>query len=715
MPKVLKAALKKTPNSETKDVDAFPVDFYSASSMRKFSSNPLLFKIFYINRDRFETVQNASGVLGKAFHYAMEVYCGGSDTLIPTNEAEAIEYGLRAGMDYIDKYNDGFINYTKTIANKQKLFDLLTFCFNAYVKEMPYEAGTIVAVEDKILEKIDVEWRGARLNLPVKLKGYIDLVKREDGKLKIYDYKTCYTFSNPEKIDGAKILQAVEYYLLAYAKYGEEPYSVTFEEIKYTKNSDGGKQVREYEIVFAENELYFDFFFRFYEDMTRALNGEQVYVPNVETMYDNEVGIIAYIHRLDVPQTAADLMKKHKVDNITDLLKKEIQSAGNMRKLMKTVEENFVSAKNLNYDKMQNHEKIQTKLLEHGMMLQFDSLIQGATVDLYQYTPSIGLKMSRLKNYAEDIEQVLGISGVRVLAPIPNSTMVGFEVPRAERTFPPIPALSGFDIAIGQTIMGTVRRFDIRQAPHILVAGSTGAGKSVMLNSIIHQIKGLGELYLFDPKKVELAQWESVAKEYKTEADEITGSLADLVIEMEERYKELKKLGKKDVEGTSLGYKFVVIDEFGDLIAQNPEGWEYWTFCDRHAKFNKNGDLSKLMTTKRKLRVKEQEIVDSVLYCDQNEPCEKHVIPSFEQSLLRLVQKGRAAGIHVVVATQSPRADVIKGNIKANFPVKIALRTSKQIDSFVILDQEGAEMLKGKGDMLFSSPDGIERLQGYNI
>ena len=691
MPKVMRLTLST--KEESKDVNAFPVDHYSASSMIKFSTNPLLFKIQYVNRDSFETAMGISGVLGKSFHKAMEVYYGGSDTLVPTNEAEAIEYGLKAGMEYLNGYGDGFINYSKTIDSKQKALDLLSFCFNSFIKQMPYVAGNVVAVEDKIKEKIDVVWRESQLKLPVPLKGYIDRVDREDNKLKIYDYKTCYTFSNPEKIDGAKILQAVEYYLLCYAKYGEEPYSVTFQEVKYTKNSDGGKQVREYEIVFAENELYFDFYFRFYEDMTKALNGEMVYVPNVHAMFDNEVSIIAYIHRLDVTEETAKLMKKHKVDNITDLLKKEIQSAGNMRKLMKTVEANFVSAKNLNYEKMENHEKIQTKLMEHGMMLQFDSIIQGSTIDLYQYTPSIGLKMSRVRNYADDIEQVLGISGVRVLAPIPNSTMVGFEVPRKERSYPSVPSGVGFDIAIGQTIMGAPRRFDIRTAPHMLVAGSSGSGKSVFLNALIEQLVRIPniELHLFDPKRVELSHHKTKAVEYQNDTLDIYNSLAKLEDEMLKRYEILEKAGVRNIEGVkNMKYKFVIIDEFGELITSKVKDVKYELTGHVFSKGSKAG-------------------------MEETKTIETDISGGIETKILRIAQMGRACGIHIIIATQSPRTDIIKGTIKANFSTKVVFKTAKAVDSIVILDDTGAEKLAGKGDMLFAGDQGIERLQGFNI
>lgn len=682
---------EKESKQPSKSIDDFPVPHYSASSMIKLSTNPLLFKIQCINRDQFDTTTNVSGVIGKAFHHAMMVYYGGSDTMIPMDEAEAIEYGLKSGMDFIDKYPDGFIHYSKEIPNKQKAFDLFTFGFNSYIQQKPYNAKTVVAVEEEIIERIDVEWRGQKLNMPIKLKGYIDKVERDDGKLKIRDYKTTRAFSDPDRIDGAKMLQAVEYYLLAFAKYKEEPYSITFDEVKLTRNQDGSPQVREYEVVFADNELYFDFYFRFYEDMTKALNGEMVYLPNVHTLFDNEVSIISYIHRLDVSEENAKLLKRHKVSNLTDLLKKEIQSAGSMRKLMQTVEKKFVSAKNLNYDKMKNEEKISTKLMEHGMMIKFDSIIQGSTVDLYRFAPSIGLKMSRIRNYVDDVEQVLGISGIRVLAPIPDSTLIGFEIPRRERSFPTVPEGSGFDVAIGQTIMGEARRFDIRTAPHMLVAGASGSGKSVFLNALIEQLARIPntELHLFDPKRVELRQHKAKAVEYKGDIMEIYGALGNLEGVMMSRYDAMEQAGARSIESMpGMKYKFVIIDEFGELIAS------------KHIDVQKK-ETGHIVTRGQHKGDKEVEIITT------------DISSEIERKILRLAQMARAAGIHIILATQRPSADVISGTIKANFPSKVVFKTAKAIDSVVILDDTGAEKLSGKGDMLFFGDHGIERLQGY--
>lgn len=658
VPKVTKTKIGKDEQDKV-----FPVKHYSHSSMVRFSTNPILFKIQDINGDRLETTMGISGILGKAFHLALEVYYGGNDQIVISSEAEAIEMGLKTGMEFIKNYNDGFIEWNTAIVNKDKAYEVFAFAFNSYIKEKPYQTDgeELVTCEEQIKEKIDVEWRGKQLSLPVPLKGYLDKLIRHERRLKIKDYKLVGAFSDPEKIDGAKILQAINYYLLTYAHYGEEPYSITFEEIKRTKNKDGGKQVREYEIVYSENELFFDFYFRFYEDMTRALNGEMVYVPNINAFYDNEVALISYIHRLDVTEEQAKLMKKYKVDNITDLLKKKIHSAGNMRKLLKTIEQKFVSAKTLNYNKMITEEKIQTKMLEHGMMLQFDSKIEGATVDMYRYTPSIGLKMKKLMNYVEDIEQVLGISGIRILAPIPNTSLIGYEIPKKDRTFPELPGMkNGFKLAIGQTINGDIKTFDIREAPHMLVAGSTGSGKSVFLHSLIRQLIKLPnvDLHLFDPKQIELSQYEEDVKEYKHSHAGILASIEKLVEEMEARYDIMKQKKVKTIaDMKGMPYKFVVIDEYADLKMRS----------------------------------------------------------SVDRLIQLLAQKGRACGIHMIIATQRASTKIIDGDVKINFPTKVVFRVSKGVDSRVMIDEDGAEKLLGKGDMLFCTDAGIERLQGYFV
>jgi energy-coupling factor transporter ATP-binding protein EcfA2 len=672
-------------------IDEKLIDHYSYSSLVKFSTNPFMFKVKYLNRDHIDTAHNISGIIGRAFHVALQNYYENKDT----KDVDEIKKGLETGMEFLEEYVDKFIDYNSVIPNKQKAQEILAFAYNSYITAKKDEDCELIATEELIEEEIDVEWQGKQIRFPVRLKGYIDKIVRENGKLIVTDYKSTRSFSDPDKIDGAKILQAIQYYFLVYAKYGEPPYAMRYEETKTTKNRNGEPQLKEYEIVYEENQLFFDFYFRFYEDTTRAIHGEAVFVPNINDFYDNEVALIAYIHRLDVPEEQAKQMKKLRVDNITDLLKKKIQNAGNMRKLMKTAEKKFISAKNLNYNNMKLEEKIETKLMEHGMLIKFDSKVEGHTIDLYRYSPSIGLKMSKIKGYVADIEQVAGVSGIRILAPIPNTTLIGFEVPKKERKFIETkPKPDGFKLSMGVDIMGQEYQFDIRKAPHMLIAGATGSGKSVFLNSLINQLsqnKDL-DLHLFDPKMVELSQFASKAIEYKTDTEEIHNSLKELVEEMNKRYVKLAKDKARSIEQYTgkMKYKAIVIDEFGDLIMSNIIKEEEVKTKEKY----KSGKLKGQFKTKIKRVNLSNEIT---------------------RNLLLLAQKARACGIHIIIATQRPSTDIITGTIKANFPTKVAFRTAKAVDSQVLLDEYGAEKLLGKGDMLFSSDDGQIRLQGYLI
>ena len=672
----LPSIIKGMKNQEV--IEGFPLAHYSYSSMVQFSINPIMFKIKYINGDKIDTANSISSVIGRAFHAAMDVFY--------TDDTEnRVANGLQYGMDFLHEYNPNFIEFNQSVQNIQKAQDVFVFAYNSYLNEEKSLGETIIATEEKLEEQIDVEWRGQQLALPVPLKGYIDKVVRDDqGRLKIKDYKTTRAFSNPDKIDGTKIIQSVMYYLLAYSAYGEKPYSMVFEEVKTTSNRNGEPQVKRYEIVFEENEQFFDFFFRFYEDMTKALNGEAVFVPNILSFFDNETAIVAYIHRLDVTEDKAREMKKLRVDNITDLLKKKIQKAGNMKKFLQNLEKTMEVANQINYKDMSKEQQIQTKLLEHGMVLHFVDRIEGLNIDLYRYEPSIGLKMKRIEGYVADIEQVVGTSGVRVLAPIPNTTYVGFEVPRKDRKFiEEKPVNKGFELAIGKDVMGDVFYFDVRQAPHMLVAGATGSGKSVFLNTVIAQlnkIKG-AELHLFDPKLVELSMFrnEKNVAEYQSDPEAIYNSLKNLVDVMNDRYERLAAAKVRSiVDIDNMSYKFVVIDEFGDLII---------------------GDYT---ITKR------EKVGDKFVNKELN------ISKEISRFILLLAQKARACGIHIIIATQRPSVNIITGSIKANFPTKVAFRCSKAIDSQVVLDQAGAEKLLGKGDMIFSSESGDVRLQGYN-
>lgn len=651
LPKVIPA---KTSTKEK--ATGFPLEHYSYSTFTKFSVNPIMFKINAINGDIIETTSSSSNVLGRGLHKAMETYFGANPS-VPTSsdEGEAIKQGYEAGRAYLDAYSDGLIGWNGAISDRAKLDERYSFAYFNYIKELVTSKGKRTIMAERML-KHTVQVDGKLL--PVPLKGAADWVYEEGGKIKIEDHKFTSKHSGDERIDGAKLLQAAFNYFLVYAETGRAPYSITFNEFKVVPNQDkSAPQLKRFTVVYAEVTLMFDFFYRMYADVTDALMGKMVYVPNLNALYDNEVSLLAYIHRLDDTEEMAKQLKKARVDNITDFLRRKIARSRSLHQFEETVAKKFVSGATLNYATMTTEEKIKMKLAEHGIGLEFDSKVVGPAVTLYRYDPSIGVKMTKIENYGKDIELVTASQGVRILAPIPGTDLVGFEVPNKSRTFlDKAPKSRNGRVAVGVDVQGQTQYIDIKEAPHILIAGATGSGKSVLLNSIIEALGGSVDLWLMDPKQVELQ--DAGAQHYADTPDTIVAMLKELVDVMEERYAVLKKAHQKKWHD---GLIVAVIDEYGDL-----------------------------MLSKRGTEV--------------------------EALILKLAAKSRAGGIHLVLTTQTPRVTVVTGSIKANFPTRVALKTASAKDSEVILGTGGAEKLTGKGDMLLmrSTEPEIVRVQGFS-
>ena len=357
-----------------------------------------------------------------------------------------------------------------------------------------------------------------------------------------------------------------------------------------------------------------------------------------------------------------------------------------------------------------NNARIRSTLQNYRIEVEKVTAVVGPTVTLYKVVPAPGVRVSAIENLHREIAMSLGTSGVRVVT-LPDS--VGIEVPNTRPSTVPLKAMlnspsfreteAELPIAIGYTITQEVKTFDLTDAPHLLVAGATKQGKSVCLNVIIASLlyaKHPTELkFVFiDPKMVEFTAYNSLLKHYlaalpmaqsaeeekkqaifKT-AQEAEQVLNSLCIEMDERYKLLADAGVNNFTTYNEKYKdrhllptdghkylpylVVVIDEYADLIMAGGAGADA-------KKSSKN----------------------------------------IESSIIRLAQKGRAAGIHVIIATQRPSVNVITGLIKANFPTRIAFRVLSGADSKTILDTTGAENLIGKGDMLYYAGVRMERIQ----
>ncbi|MDD2955203.1 MAG: DNA translocase FtsK [Oscillospiraceae bacterium] len=323
-----------------------------------------------------------------------------------------------------------------------------------------------------------------------------------------------------------------------------------------------------------------------------------------------------------------------------------------------------------------NAQLLTDTLASFGVQARIIDISRGPSVTRYELQPSAGVKISKITNLADDIALNLAASGVRIEAPIPNKAAVGIEVPNKITSMVQIReiidspefknAQSRVTMCLGRDIAGKVCVADISKMPHMLIAGATGSGKSVCINSIIMSIlyKATPDevrLLMVDPKVVELGVYNGIPHllvPVVTDPRKAAGALNWAVSEMLGRYKKFADNGVRDIRG------------YNELAQEQPER-----------------GLARLP----QVVIIIDELAD-LMIAAQNE---------VEDAICRLAQMARAAGMHLVIATQRPSVDVITGVIKANIPSRIAFAVSSQVDSRTILDAGGAEKLLGKGDMLF--------------
>lgn len=345
---------------------------------------------------------------------------------------------------------------------------------------------------------------------------------------------------------------------------------------------------------------------------------------------------------------------------------------------------NYVSQEELEANK----DRIIKVLNDFGVQIRSIRATVGPTITLYEITPAQGVRISKIKNLEDDIALSLAAIGIRIIAPMPGKGTIGIEVPNAKPNIVSMFSILNsrkfqestmeLPIALGKTITNEVYMVDLAKIPHLLVAGATGQGKSVGLNAIITSLlykKHPNELkiVLVDPKKVEFSVYSPIAKPFMaaveeneeepiiTDVQKVVKTLKGLCVLMDERYDLLKAARVRNIkeynqkylrhelspeEGHEyMPYIVVIIDEFGDLI----------------------------LTAGKEV----------------------------EMPITRIAQLARAIGIHMIIATQRPTTTIITGNIKANFPGRIAFRVGAMMDSRIILDRPGAQQLVGRGDMLY--------------
>ncbi len=344
-----------------------------------------------------------------------------------------------------------------------------------------------------------------------------------------------------------------------------------------------------------------------------------------------------------------------------------------------------------------NKDQIIETLLNYKIEIVKIRATIGPTVTLYEIVPAAGVRISRIKNLEDDIALSLAALGIRIIAPIPGKGTIGIEVPNKSKQIVSLREVLASDkfrrsdmelpIALGKTISNEVFVADLAKMPHLLIAGATGQGKSVGINTILCSLlykkhPSQLKLVLIDPKKVELSPYSKIENHFLaylpdqlepiiTDTSKVVQTLNSLCIEMDKRYDLLKKAQARNIK--EYNEKFV-------SRRLNPEkGHDYLPFI--------------------------------VLVIDEFADLIMTAGKEIELPIGRLAQLARAVGIHLIIATQRPSVNIITGVIKANFPARLAFKVTSKIDSRTILDSSGAEQLIGRGDMLLAAGSDVIRLQ----
>ncbi len=363
-----------------------------------------------------------------------------------------------------------------------------------------------------------------------------------------------------------------------------------------------------------------------------------------------------------------------------------------------------------------NAQKLISTLESFGVQASITHISRGPSVTRYELHPAPGVKINKITNLADDIALNLAANGIRIEAPIPGKAAVGIEVPNKSVNVVSIRELIDSDefdsssskltCVLGRDIAGKIVTTDIAKLPHLLIAGTTGSGKSVCVNSLLISILYKAspdevKLVLIDPKMVEFSKYKGIPHlliPVVSDAKKAAGALAWAVNEMQNRYKLFSEYDCKDIDGYNK-----LIESNIEYMNDNPPVYNEEKDEEEQPVLEVNG-----------LPVAKEKLPRIVIAIDELADLMMTAPGEVEDSIVRLAQLARAAGMHLVIATQRPTANVITGLIKANVPSRIALKVGSNMDSRIILDTGGAEKLIGRGDMLYmpvGAPNPI-RVQG---
>lgn len=694
-----------TPDQIENHLSNFLVSRWSYSSVTTFARNEKLFEYQYVygNKSR----QSATTVAGQAYHHALEYFFKakkeGEELTLPDLEILAYEF-----IDNVDANIWKIQKTTPTVDEcKQKANQTVTSLLKNFFSEIGIyldEIEEIVDVEVFVDEFVNIN--GVDIPLPVGAK--LDLVvKLKSQKHAVLDHKSKAQFTDESEMRLAVGIQAITYVVAYEAKTGLTVDEVIFIENKYSQNRDKSPQLNSFTITIDEDtrRLYEALLYEPLRRMITAVNDpDHVYLINDSDMMADRAEIyefwcktmIGEIEDFDFDESKRELLEKRH---------KKIRDA-NVKIINPTVIKNFKAnaAQFIQYDlsnkDMTAEEKIQHLLRTFGVIVEVAHKFEGYSSNTFLLDISAGVKVSSIKNHRLDIANALDVSNVRIaseLVVFNNKSYVSIEFSkkREKDLYFDSSLLVDKKIPLGIDNFGNVIIWDLENnaTPHMLIGGQTGSGKSVSIKSTIEygKLAGVKNIEILDPKH-----------EFKFYNSDPMCNVSNDILDIEEKMAELVERMNVLVKTGGFELTLIVFDEFADALANSRSGKELDIYEDKIVGYFKLPTAALLMGAEPQPKYKRIKTGE---------------LKSLEENLRILVQKGRSVGFRVIAATQRASVKIITGDTKANFPVVVCFRLNKEVDSKVMLDESGAEMLQGKGDSLIKSPEysEITRFQGLYI
>jgi len=672
----------------------FLVPRFSNTSLNVLSTNPIRFEKEYICGIR-DSLKTAALCVGDATHKCAETYFRNiKEGLEPTTYEEfivqgtAIIKGIPQQKLYIAKKN----TYEEQVNSIIKDFSK---CAKSFFEEKTiYEFDEILEVEEYnetfVSIDRDVEGKIKVLNVPIPLACKIDFVSKKDKKITIWDHKSktsAFTKPTERKVSYGK--QAFLMMKDFETRTGLTVDEIVFVEIKGPRNADKSPQL-EKTVFIADNafrKLYSALLYQEIISFIEAVSDPHREFEIRKDMYMTEDEALEFWIASRMPSDMSSFIPPRKGSAMEKRLK------SNLKRNLKLANFNLEAYRDHqkkviipNYSKMKPRERIEFALQNHGAMVTVDHVINGASVDVYLLIPDPTTTVTSIKKREKELALALGVSAVRValdLFEYESKYYLKVEVAKnGDRQFFDYEEAQIIDgkIPVGVGVDGNQVYWDPLNpsTPHVLVCGSTGSGKSIFLESLgslLREAYEDSQIIVLDPKML-------LGDALKSVADEVYSDISNIETYMGCLLDEMEQLIKGRVTGKKM---FIIFDEFADAYDNARTGEDLKI---KHVQTGARGGMKSITIG---------------------------VDKSLQKVNRMILQKGRSAGIHMIMATQRASSKIISGDAKANLTVQIAFKLQKEIDSRVVIDETGAEALLGKGDGLMRSPDypGLIRFQAF--